>query len=68
MKPLYCLGLDVAKHKLRAALAGGDGRVCFEQDLPANAAGRAKLLAQLRARGPTPEQLLVVLVATSAAV
>ncbi len=60
MKPIYCLGLDVAKHKLRAALAGGDGRICFEADLPVSAAGRHELLAQLRARVPAPEQLLVV--------
>ncbi len=64
MKLLYCLGLDVAKHKLRAALAGGDGRICFEADLPVSAAGRAELLAQVRVRVPKPAQLLVLLEAT----
>ncbi len=64
MKPIYCLGLDVAKHKLRAALCGGDGRIVCEADLPVSMAGRAELLALLRARVPQPEQLLVVLEAT----
>jgi transposase len=64
MKISYYLGLDVAKHKLRAAFAGADGRICFEADLAANAAGRNQFLAQLRARVPAPGQLLVVLEAT----
>ena len=64
MKPLYCLGLDLAKHKLRAALSDGAGAILLEADLPANAAGRSELLAHLRARVPQPEQLLVVLEAT----
>ena len=64
MKPSYCLGLDVAKHKLRAALCGSDGKMLFEADLPVSAGGRAELLALLRARVPQPEQLLVVLEAT----
>lgn len=64
MKRLYCLGLDVAKHKLRAALSGGDGRIVYEADLPVHAAGRAELLAQLRARVSQPAELLVVLEAT----
>ncbi len=54
MKPLYCLGLDVAKHKLRAALCDGAGAILFEHDLPVSAAGRSELLAQLRARVPDP--------------
>ena len=64
MKPIYCLGLDVAKHKLRAALGGADGKILCETDLPVNAAGRGELLARLRARVPQPEHLLVVLEAT----
>ncbi len=64
MKTLYCLGLDVAKHKLRAALCGSAGAILFEADLPVSAGGRAELLALLRARVPQPEQLLVVLEAT----
>lgn len=64
MKILYSLGLDVAKQKLRAAFAVGDGRVSYENDLPVSAAGRNQLLALLRARVPKPEQLLVVLEAT----
>lgn len=64
MKRLYCLGLDVAKHKLRAALSGGDGRIVYEADLPVSTAGRAELLALLRARVPEPAQLLVVVEAT----
>ncbi len=61
MQAIYCLGLDVAKHKLRAALCGGSGQMLWEADLPASAAGRAELLALLHARGPAPEQVLVVL-------
>ncbi len=65
MKTTYILGLDIAKHKVRAALGrGGAGAMLFEADLSVSAAGRAELLAQLRARVLVPEQLLVVLEAT----
>lgn len=64
MKTTYILGLDIAKHKVRAALGRDAAAMLWEADLPVSAAGRAELLAQLQARIPVPEQLLVVLEAT----
>lgn len=65
MKPTYYLGLDVAKHKVRAALRGPNGGAfLFEQDLPVNAAGRRELLALLEQHLPEPGQVLVLLEAT----
>src|SRR5882757_632310 len=34
MKQTYILAIDVAKHKVRAALSGADERLLFEKDLP----------------------------------
>jgi transposase len=65
MKRRYYLGLDVAKQKIRAALATGDGRLAWEADLPVSAAGVCDLLAQLHARtGAHPGQVLVLVEAT----
>ena len=65
MKATYILGIDVAKHKVRAALRGAQAERClFEQDLPASAPGVRALLARLQAQVPAPEQLLIVLEAT----
>jgi transposase len=66
MKPTYILGIDAAKHKIRAALRGavGEERSLFEMDLPVSAAGRRELLARLKAHVPEPEQLLVLIEAT----
>lgn len=65
MKPTYFLGIDVAKHKIRAALLCARGsRTCFERDLPVNAAGRRELLALLRQHVNEPDQLLVLIEAT----
>ncbi len=64
MKATYFLGLDVAKHKVRAALRGPGGRLHFEQDLPVNAAGRCELLALLRQHLPEATLLLALLEAT----
>lgn len=65
MKPTYILGIDAAKHKIRAALRGVlEERFGFEMDLPVSAAGRRELLARLKAQVPAPEQLLVVIEAT----
>ena len=64
MKPTYFLGLDVAKHKIRAALSQAEGRICCEQDLPVSAAGRRELLALVRQHVPASAQLLVLLEAT----
>lgn len=65
MKTTYILGLDVAKHKIRAALCGAaEERFLFEQDLPARAAGVRELLARLAKEMPEKEPLLVVLEAT----
>ncbi|MGI8820898.1 MAG: IS110 family transposase [Chthoniobacterales bacterium] len=64
MKTAYYLGLDVAKHKVRAALRGPDSRFLFERDLPVNAAGRNELLVLLAAHLPAPDQVLALLEAT----
>jgi transposase len=64
MKISYFLGLDAAKHKIRAALADGLGRILFEKDLPVNITGLRELLARVQALVPDPEQLLVVIEAT----
>ena len=65
MKPTYILGIDAAKHKIRAALRGAtEEHYRFEMDLPVKAAGRRELLLRLKAHVPAPEQLLVVMEAT----
>jgi transposase len=65
MKPTYILGIDAAKHKIRAALRGAtEERYRFELDLPVSAAGRRELLARLKAQVAAPEQLLAVIEAT----
>jgi transposase len=65
MKATYILGLDVAKHKVRAALRGAEEeRFLWEKDLPANAAGLRALLARLEAAVSEKARLLVVLEAT----
>ena len=65
MQPTYILGIDVAKHKVRAALRGAEQeRFLFEKDLPARAAGLRALLTALQERVPEKEQLLVVIEAT----
>lgn len=65
MKPTYLLGIDAAKHKVRAALSGAEEqRMLFEKDLPVNVAGLRELLARLAAHVPDPGQLLVLLEAT----
>ena len=65
MKPTYILGIDAAKHKIRAALRGPrEERCLFEMDLPVSAAGQRELLARLKHHVPEPEQLLVLIEAT----
>src|SRR3954447_11639160 len=65
MKPTYILGIDAAKHKIRAALRGPTAeRYLFEMELPVSAAGRRELLVRLKAHVPGPEQLLVLIEAT----
>jgi len=64
MKISYFLGLDAAKHKIRAALADGPGRILFEKDLPVNITGLRELLTRVQAFVPDPEQLLVLIEAT----
>ena len=61
MKPTYILGLDAAKHKVRAALSGAqEHAMLFEKDLPVNITGLRELLDRLRAHVPEPGQLLVL--------
>lgn len=65
MKPTYILGIDAAKHKIRAALRTALGeRYLFEMELPVSAAGLRELLVRLRQLVSAPEQLLVVIEAT----
>ncbi len=64
MKRRYFLGLDAAKHKMRAALSDAHGHLLDEKDLPANAAGLGQLLALLKHRIKGPAQLLVLIEAT----
>ena len=64
MKQSYFLGLDAAKHKIRAALCDSPGRILLEKDLPVNITGLRELLARLQALVPDPEQLLVLIEAT----
>jgi transposase len=65
MKPTYILGIDAAKHKIRAALRGAkEERYLFEMDLPVSAAGLRELLVRLKAHVAAPEQLLVLIEAT----
>src|SRR6202008_3850836 len=65
MKPTYILGIDAAKHKIRAALRGAlEECFLFERDLPVSALGRRELLARLTAHVAEPEQLLVLIEAT----
>lgn len=64
MKPTYFLGLDVAKHKIRAALSDSLEQFLFERDLPVNATGLRDLLARIKEHVKEPEQLLVLIEAT----
>ncbi len=59
MKQTYILGIDIAKHKVRAALSNSEAaqeRLLFEKDLPVNAGGLTELLLRLRQHVPDPER------------
>jgi transposase len=61
----YFLGLDAAKHKMRAALlCGSDERLLFETNIPVSAAGLRELLVRLKQHVADPTQLLVLIEAT----
>jgi len=64
MKQTYILGIDVAKHKVRAALNGTQEPLLFEKDLPSTGAGLAELLARLKQHVVDPQTLLVLIEAT----
>lgn len=66
MKPTYILGIDVAKHKVRAALSssGAQEPLLFEKDLPVRADGLSELRGRLRQHVAEPETLLVLMEAT----
>ena len=66
MKQSYILGIDIAKHKVRAALSGPrqEEPLLFEKDLPVNAAGLSELLGRLRSHVTEPQTLLVLIEAT----
>ena len=58
MKIFYFLGIDAAKHKIRAALSDDSEGVLFEKDLPVNMTGLSELLAKIKKQVKEPEQLL----------
>ena len=65
MKQTYILGIDIAKHKVRAALSSGAQEpLLFEKDLPVSAAGLGELLVRLREHVAEPQSLLVLIEAT----
>jgi transposase len=64
MKPTYILGIDAAKHKVRAALRTTDEHWLWEKDLPVRAAGLRELLARLKAEIKEPERLVILIEAT----
>lgn len=64
MKQTYILGLDAAKHKVRAALSGANQRCLFEKDLPVAAPGLRELVAKIKQHVKDPEQVLVLIEAT----
>ena len=64
MKPTYILGIDAAKHKIRAALRDAKEQMLFEADRPVTAKGRRDLLVQIRQHVKDPAQLLVLIEAT----
>jgi transposase len=64
MKPTYILGIDAAKHKVRAALRTADEDWLLEKDLPVSAAGLRELLARLKAQIKEPAGLLILIEAT----
>ena len=55
MKPTYFLGIDAAKHKMRAALSNRSEHVLFEKDLPVAATGLRQLLAAIKRQVNDPE-------------
>ena len=65
MKPTYFLGIDAAKHKMRATLSNRSEHVLFEKDLSVEATGLRQLLAAIKRQVNDPEQLLVLIEATS---
>jgi transposase len=66
MKTTYILGIDAAKHKIRAALreAQEEERFLLEKDLPVSRAGLRELLAWLEAQSKEPARFLVLIEAT----
>src|SRR5207248_6076926 len=64
MKPTYFLGIDAAKHKMRATLSNRSEHVLFEKDLSVETTGLRQLLAAIKRQVNDPEQLLVLLEAT----
>lgn len=64
MKQSYFLGIDAAKHKIRAALAESQERILFEKDLPVTALGLRELVSKIKQHVKDPQQLLVLIEAT----
>ena len=64
MKTSYFLGIDAAKHKIRAALSDKENRLLWQSDLVVSASALRQLLAKIKTYVPHPEQLLILIEAT----
>ena len=64
MKTSYFLGIDAAKHKIRAALSDKENRLLRQSDLAVSASALRQLLAKIKTYVPHPEQLLILIEAT----
>jgi len=61
MKPTYFLGIDAAKHKMRATLSNRSEHVLFEKDLSVQATGLRQLLAAIKRQVNVVRRLLVLI-------
>jgi transposase len=64
MKTSYFLGIDAAKHKIRAALSDKENRLLWQSDLAVSVGALRQLLAKIKTHVPHPKQLLVLIEAT----
>jgi len=64
MKTSYFLGIDAAKHKIRAALSDKENRLLWQSDLAVSAGALRQLLAKIKTHVVHKEQLLILIEAT----
>jgi transposase len=64
MKTSYFLGIDAAKHKIRAALSDKENRLLWQSDLAVSAGALGQLLSEIKTHVSHPEQLLILIEAT----